>query len=424
MLVVIADRRIMGEIRRDRRGRLTFVYDDRWRSADGAYPLSLSMPLAVGEHEHARIEPWLWGLLPDNEAVLWSWGRRFHVSHRNAFALLGAVGEDCAGSVQLLQPDRVAAALEDEGHRIDWLTEDEVAERLRILKNDQAAWRVSGDAGRFSLAGAQPKTALLFDGRRWGVPSGRTPTTHILKPPIEAGHVENEHICLALAGALGLPAARSKVRRFGGETAIVLERYDRFRNAGGIQRLHQEDMCQALGFPPTRKYRNEGGPGCAEMGETIRTHSGAPAEDVRTFARAQILNWIIGGTDGHAKNFSMLIGASGRARLAPVYDVASALPYDFQPHKLKMAVNVGGRYRIDEIHSRHWSRFAAELSLPSAEVLEIGRTIAETLPGILREIVDRTRAAGHDHPVMKRMEDAMTARAERCARIFATVQAP
>ena len=287
MLVVIADRRIMGEIRRDRRGRLTFVYDDRWRSADGAYPLSLSMPLAVGEHEHARIEPWLWGLLPDNEAVLWSWGRRFHVSHRNAFALLGAVGEDCAGSVQLLQPDRVAAALEDEGQRIDWLTEDEVAERLRILKNDQAAWRVSGDAGRFSLAGAQPKTALLFDGRRWGVPSGRTPTTHILKPPIEAGHVENEHICLALAGALGLPAARSKVRRFGGETAIVLERYDRFRNAGGIQRLHQEDMCQALGFPPTRKYRNEGGPGCAEIGETIRTHSGAPAEDVRTFARAR-----------------------------------------------------------------------------------------------------------------------------------------
>ena len=101
VLFLVADRRIMGEIQRDRRGRLTFVYDDNWRSMDGGYPLSLSMPLVVGEHGHAKIEPWLWGLLPDNEAILDRWGQRFHVSPRNAFALLGKVGEDCAGAVQL-----------------------------------------------------------------------------------------------------------------------------------------------------------------------------------------------------------------------------------------------------------------------------------------------------------------------------------
>ena len=101
ILVVVADRRIMREIIRG--GRLTFVYDDRWRSMDAAYPLSLLMPLVVAEHGHARIEPWLWGLLPDNEAFLARWGQRFHVSPRNAFALLAAVGEDCPGAIQLVR---------------------------------------------------------------------------------------------------------------------------------------------------------------------------------------------------------------------------------------------------------------------------------------------------------------------------------
>ena len=307
----------MGEIRRDRRGRLTFVYHDGWRSLDTAFPLSLSMPLVVGEHEHARIEPWLWGLLPDSEAILARWGRRFHVSARNAFALLGAVGEDCPGAVQLVRPERVDEILRDDDQQVEWLTDADVAERLRILRHDRAAWRVPGDTGQFSLAGAQPKTALLFDGQRWGVPYGRTPTTHILKPPIDGldGHAENEHLCLALARKLGLPAASSEVRRFEDEAAIVVKRYDRARLDGSIRRLHQEDMCQVLGLPPTKKYQNEGGPGCTELGEAIRTHSGEPGDDARTFARAIMLNWIIGGTDAHAKNFSMLIGAGGRAAL-------------------------------------------------------------------------------------------------------------
>ncbi len=203
LLVVITDHRIMGEIRRDRRGRLTFVYDDRWRSLNDAYPLSLSMPLAAAEHEHARIDPWLWGLLPDNKFILDRWGQRYHVSPRNAFALLSAVGEDCPGAIQLARPDRVDDVLQDVDQQIEWLTEADIAERLRILRQDQAAWRMPRDTGQFSLPGAQPKTALMFDGQRWGVPYGPVPTTHILKPPLDGldGHTENEHLCLALAGA-------------------------------------------------------------------------------------------------------------------------------------------------------------------------------------------------------------------------------
>ena len=424
-LVVIAERRTMGEIRRDRRGRLLFVYDDRWRSMDTAYPLSLSMPLVVAQHEHVRIEPWLWGLLPDNEAILARWGQRFHVSPRNAFALLGAVGEDCPGAIQLVRPDRVGDVLQDDDQQIEWLTETDIAERLRVLRQDQAAWRMARDTGQFSLAGAQPKTALLFDGQRWGLPSGPTPTTHILKPPIGGldGHAENEHLCLTLARALGLPAARTEVRRFEDEPAIIVERYDRTRLVGSIRRLHQEDMCQVLGLPPTKKYQNEGGPGCAELSEAIRTHSGEPGNDARTFARAIMLNWIIGGTDAHAKNFSMLIGASGRARLAPLYDMASTLPYDFDPMRLKMATKIGGKNLLHEVHWRHWVRFATEVRLPPAEIIDMGRAIAEALPVVLADTVADARANGLDHPILQRMIEVLNARSVHCARILETATA-
>ena len=420
LLVVVADRRIMGEIRRDRRGRLTFVYDDHWRSMDTAYPLSLSMPLVVAEHGRARIEPWLWGLLPDNEAILARWGQRFHVSPRNVFALLSAVGEDCAGAIQLVRPDRVSDVLQDEGQQIEWLTEADIAERLRTLRQDQAAWRMARDTGQFSLAGAQPKTALLFDGQRWGVPSGPTPTTHILKPPIDGldGHAENEHLCLALARALGVPAARSEVRGFENESAIIVERYDRTRLPGSIQRLHQEDMCQVLGLPPTKKYQNEGGPGCAELSEAIWTHSGEPGDDARTFARAIMLNWIIGGTDAHAKNFSMLIGPQGRSRLAPLYDVASILPYDADLRRLKMATKIGGKYLLEEVQSRHWVKFATEVRLPPADVIDMGKTMAEMLPAGFAQTVDDARANGLDHPILQRMTDILTARSVQCARVL------
>lgn len=171
-LVALLDDREIGTVTRTN-GRLRFSYSDIWRATPGAFPLSLSMPLAAADHPHAAIEPFLWGLLPDNELVLHRWGCRFHVSPRSAFALLAEVGEDCAGAVQFVRPDRVQPLLETEAGRIDWLTLDDVAARLRDLRTDTSAWRGPHDAGQFSLAGAQPKTALVFDGQRWGIPSGR-----------------------------------------------------------------------------------------------------------------------------------------------------------------------------------------------------------------------------------------------------------
>ncbi len=420
LLALVADGKVMGEVRRDRRGRLTLAYDPGWRTMPGAWPLSLSMPLVVAEHEHGRIEPWLRGLLPGSEATLERWGRQFHASPRDAFALLAAVGEDCAGAVQLVPPGRVPAILDGKPMTVDWLTRAGMAERLRTLRKDHSAARQARDAGRFSLAGTQAKTALFFNGQHWGVPSGRTPTTHILKLPMDGldGHAQNEHLCLSLARALGLPVARSQVLTFEDQVAIVLERYDRVRDGSSIRRLHQEDLGQALGRAPARQDGNGAGAKPARMLDVIRVHSGEPQQDAWTFARALMLNWLIDGSDASAKNFAILIGAGGRARLAPLHNMASTLPWP-DAGKRPPVTPDGVVYAFEEVGTRHWSKFAAEARLPAAQVLDAGRDMAARIPDALQQVVAQARIEGVNHPVVARLVELLSARAERCARLLA-----
>src|SRR6267378_7288847 len=303
-LVVILDGRETGRVLQDDRGRLSFTYNEARRAA-AAYPLSISMPLALAEHSNAKIYPFLWGLLPDNEMVLDHWARKFHVSARNAFALIACVGEDCAGAVQFVRPERLEAILGEAPPPIEGLDDAAIAQRLRALREDHSAWRIPRDTGQFSLAGAQPKTALLLENGRWGVPSGRLPTTHILKPSTGEfeGHAENEHFCLQLARSFDLPAANSEIRRFEDQIAIIVERYDRIRTGRTIRRVHQQDVCQALGLPPTKKYESDGGPGVREIAGLLTTFSTAPAQDTNTFVGAMAFNWLVAGTDAHSKNY-------------------------------------------------------------------------------------------------------------------------
>lgn len=420
-LIVAAGGIKMGFVERGPRERLRFVYDDDWRAAQASFPLSLSMPLTAAEHGHGAIEPYLWGLLPDNELVLDSWAKTFQVSARNAFALISNVGEDCAGAAQFVRPEREADFFAQKKPRVEWLSEADVATRLQALRRDPTAWRTPSDTGQFSLAGAQAKTALYFDGARWGVPSGRTPTTHILKPPTREfdGHAENELFCLRLAQRLGLPAADAEVMKFKGETAIVVERYDRQRVDDTIVRVHQEDMCQALGLPPTKKYENEGGPGVRAIVDLIREVSSERADDLATFLGAIIFNWLIAGTDAHAKNYSLLIGAAGRVRLAPLYDVASALPYDaLNQHKLKSSMKIGGEYLLKNISVRHWRKLASETRLDEAVVIDSVRSMARALPDEADAQRRELKAAGLSHPIVARLADRLTGHARRLEKLF------
>lgn len=460
-LIVFMDGRPMGRLTQ-KQGRLAFIYSDDWRGAEGAYPLSTSMPLVSKEHGHREVTAFLWGLLPDNEQVLQRWARSFQVSARNPFALLSHVGEDCAGAVQFVRKERVEAFLEETGENaVEWLTEKEIGRRLTVLKQDAGAGRSPRDTGQFSLAGAQPKTALYFDGRKWGIPHGRMPTTHILKPPTDEfdGFAENEHLCLQLAAALGLQTARSTVRTFDGATAIVIERYDRRRvtdivggrlraaadmdkraeaaSAAGqdraanelrrqaaslreqgnllseafpvpVLRVHQEDFCQALSIPPVNKYQNQGGPGPSEMISHLRTHAASPedsARDVLRLVDAQIFNWLIGGTDAHGKNYSILIGAAGRIRLAPLYDIASILAYpEHDPRKVNLAMKIGDEYRLSRITGSEWLKFAATNKLEQDLLLGRIRSLGEALPDALSDTIRNMRSQKLDHQIMKVLE--------------------
>lgn len=402
--------------------RLSFTYSETWRDDPNAYPLSLSMPLGSASHGHSRIEAFLWGLLPDNDRVLQNWGKRFQVSPKNAFRLISHVGEDCAGAVQFVSPERLETLIAaPDAREIQWLTEENVAGRLRNLRADHSAWRAASDTGQFSLAGAQPKTALLFERRRWGVPSGRIPTTHILKPPTGEwdGHAENEHFSLQLARSLGLIVPNSNVLRFQHEIAIVVERYDRARSGNRWLRIHQEDVCQALGLHPTRKYESDGGPGVRRIVELLREQSSSPDEDVQSFLDAIAFNWLIAGTDAHAKNYSLLLGQNGTVRLAPLYDLASILPYPaVDVSKVKLAMKIGGEYRLRNIGLRHWQKLATELRLDDLKLINRIRTMAQALPDLVTTIQEQIEAQGLSHVTVRRLCTRLKTRASACQKIL------
>ncbi|OAF07596.1 type II toxin-antitoxin system HipA family toxin [Bradyrhizobium neotropicale] len=424
-LVALLDGGEIGRLRNDARGRLAFIYNDDWRGSAGAYPLSLSMPLAAQEHGSAVVQAFLWGLLPDNEQVLDRWAKKFQVSARNVFALISNVGEDCAGAIQFVAPDRLEALRSGKDDKTEWLDEAEIAKRLKALREDHAAWRLPRDTGQFSLAGAQPKTALLLKKGQWGIPSGRVPTTHILKPPTGHfdGHAENEHICLRLARDLGLPVADTGVMRFKNEIAIVVERYDRHVSGNDIIRVHQEDICQAMGILPTRKYQNEGGPTPSDVVELLRTHSTDRAADVETFVNALGFNWLIGGTDAHAKNYSLLLASGPHVRLAPLYDVASILPYkDIDLRKIKLAMKVGGEYKLDQIGLRQWQKFARETRVDADELVASLVSMAKQIPDLVADIHARAKKEGLENEIVERLASALSIRARDCERLLQKTQ--
>lgn len=392
-LIVLLNSAPIGTLDQDRHGQLSFSYDEDYRHHRNATPLSLSMPLARREHGNNVVEPYLRGLLPDNENVLRRWGSRFAVPWNNPFAQLRNVGEDVAGAVQFVRESRIAEAmapgameLKDEGY---------IANRLRVLRGDPAAWDDIHSPGQFSLAGAQAKFALYRspDGQ-WGLPTGRSATTHILKPPLEhLAHQEvNEHLCLRAAEYLGIRVAHSEVMQFGDERAIVVERYDReVRSDGSVQRVHQEDICQALAVYPARKYeREDGGPGAIKVIATLREHM-SPSQSrpaVETFCRALAYNWVIFGPDAHAKNYSLLL--SGRdVRLAPLYDISSVAPYPdrFDLPAMAMAMSINGKYRNNLITGDDWRAFARAADVSPDQVISWVYDVIANAPDALADVV-------------------------------------
>jgi serine/threonine-protein kinase HipA len=426
-LTVLVNDATLGKIQQAGNGALSFEYDENWVDSVDPFPLSLSMPLSQHRHTNTVVKNYLLGLLPDRLNVLESLGRRYNVSHRSPFALVSHIGEDLAGAVQMVPPTQVDDLRQREG--TTQITDAKLAKFLDELVLDPGQTQITEDAGFFSLAGAQAKKAVYWVNGKWYEPRGRTPSTHIIKPPIPhlAGQVENEHFCLSLARAMKLPVAQSQVINIGGKPNIVVARYDRRRilkgktipltQAGGtVVRLHQEDMCQAMGIDPANKYQGiEGGPGMKSIMQLL-DGSGSPAVDRARFMKACALNYVILGTDAHGKNYSILI-ESGRYRLAPLYDINSILPYDLESSR-KLAMSVGGEALWRKVGPTHWEKAAAACNYPAADALAHVKEIIDEAPDAANKVLEQCRAEGLKTPVLKKLTQELEKRCKSLAKLY------
>ncbi|MEJ0011355.1 MAG: type II toxin-antitoxin system HipA family toxin [Bauldia sp.] len=368
-LRVYLNNRFVGRLFKEPGGATTFRYDETWLDWENAIPVSLSLPLREDTYRGAPVTAVFENLLPDSEALRRRVAERVGAEGSDAYSLLAAIGRDCVGALQFIAAEEeVEVAQKIEGESV---SDADIEKLLRNLA--QAPLGLSRDDNfRISVAGAQKKTALLRDGKRWLKPAGTSPTTHILKPQIGelpngidlSNSVENEFYCLQLLAAFGLTVNNARIETFGRTKALVIERFDRrWTRDKRLLRLPQEDFCQALSVPPSRKYQSDGGPGLVGI-LGLLGGSDTPEEDRIAVFKAQILFWLIGATDGHAKNFSIFLGPRGSYRLTPLYDVLTAQPsldtrqIERKQMKLAMSVGTSNHYRMDGILGKHFIQTA------------------------------------------------------------------
>lgn len=384
-LEVHLDGRMCGTLLQTASGDLRFEYDPDYRGVRDSTPLSLSMPLAATVHRKRVALPFFHGLLPDSQQALDSMARRFDVSPRNPFALLEHIGAEVAGAVQVLPPGTASSDAGAADGRVRPVDESEVETMLtRVIDEYRDGTPYSDDAGRFSLAGAQPKIALhQLDDGVWGVPEDGTPTTHILKPVVGGFRRIDvvEQLTLDAAGRLGCTVAASELRRIGRWPVLISRRYDRTRKGSRWRRLHQEDLCQSLGVSPAGKYQDrDGGPGVGAIAGLFRSIPLGPDRPAvaERFFRALVFNIVCGATDAHAKNYSVLL--DGRSvQLAPLYDLLSYAAYWDGESSIRSAMSINGEYSLQRITPDDLSVEGRRLGISTESAAEIVENTRESV---------------------------------------------
>lgn len=368
---------LVGRLLKEPGGAIEFRYDQGWLDRENVFAISLSLPLREDLYKGEPVAAVFENLLPDSDTLRRRVAEKVGADGTDAYSLLTKIGRDCVGALQFIREGELeppASSKNIEGHLID---ESSIERLLHNLA--QAPLGISKDDDfRISVAGAQEKTALLRHGEKWMRPYGTTPTTHIFKTQIGklpngidlSNSIENEYYCLKIIEAFGIPVNTAEIKLFGNTKALVIERFDRlWTKTGMLLRLPQEDCCQALSVPPTRKYEEDGGPGIVQILNLLKG-SDTPEEDQRKFLIAQMIFWIIGATDGHAKNFSIFLTPKGGFHMTPMYDALTAQPslnsHQIVRKQMRLAMCVGNNrhYRIDEIHPRHFVQTAETAGIP------------------------------------------------------------
>ena len=391
-LVVLYGTRVVATLTQDSDGTLSLEYlpDIVARVPESTPLISIALPVRSAPYRGEAVRAFCDGLLPEGE-VRERLAGRLGLSSSNTFGLLEAFGRDCAGALSLVPEAQALSSAAPAS--VEWLDEAELVARVEALPRFPLADSPEEDI-RISLAGAQNKMAVVVapDGRL-GLPRGLTPSTHILKPAPRAMRtrydrrlafpdlVANEAFCMHLAEASDLPVAEFVVRPVGGEPALLVTRYDRALGPAGVRRLHQEDLCQALGLPPGQKYEAEGGPSLLSVVELVRRHSVTVAEDLGKLLDLVAFNHLIGNADAHGKNFSFVYAPEG-IRLAPAYDVLSTAVY---PHLARrIAMSVGGVADPDGVELVHWQKELGRLGLATpfygARIAGLAARVQAALP--------------------------------------------
>jgi serine/threonine-protein kinase HipA len=412
LLVVLYGQEV-GTLTADARTEASFTYSPSYLDRRVRPPLSMRMPLQAKPFTAARTVPFLEGLLPENRDTRREKARALGIRD-DPMSLLAVMGWDCPGAVQIASPDQLEEMFGRAGG-LEPVSDREIGHRIARLRDHTADWTLPDE--HWSLAGQQEKFALAQlltgDGRRkgWAEAKGSAPTTHIVKPGIGRLHHQAlvEHATMRAAAALGVEVARTDYAEFGGQTALIVERFDRVQlSDGSVQRIHQEDLSQATGRLPENKYEDNGGPNAKDMAQILKAHAHDPARELRKLADFLLINYAAVAPDGHSKNVSIRILPNGDVRLAPLYDLATGLPYAKETVDRRLALSIGGERRIDRVHAAQWTRAARELGVPEDTLRQRARELLANFPDAFHDALDQvgTGEAGDVwHRAASRLED-------------------
>lgn len=415
-LNVWCEQKLVGYLWRNSLGHIGFRYDTEWLNT-GEFPISQSLPLQVNEFapESGLAHRYFANLLPE--------GRVRERSVRNLkipdtdFDLLRSIGGECAGALAILQL-KDYPALE---HKYREVSGRDYADLIRG-GGEIHSWS-SSEHPRLSLAGAQYKCPIMLMNDRYWLPKEGSPTSHILK--FESNEFRNlpayETFTAMLAKAVGLPVVDTELRSFSDSYYVLIDRFDRYTaDDGRINRLHQEDFCQALGYGFERKYQEYGGPSFSDCLGLIREISRDPATDLLNLLRWQIFNVLAGNSDGHAKNLSLLYRSGGETSLAPFYDLVCTRAIEHIDHHL--AFSIGGERNPDNLIAKHWNQFAVQCDLRTGFVRNQVEGIAVKLMEQLQPTRERFESFYGEYDALQRVERVVRHQCRRALRELSNIR--
>ncbi|NLF83523.1 MAG: type II toxin-antitoxin system HipA family toxin [Candidatus Gastranaerophilales bacterium] len=360
----------------ERLGRMRFKYNENAR-----IPLSLSLPLSATSYSENRCRGYFGGLLPESEETRRIIAMQHKISTQNDFALLAAIGRDCAGAVSfhdIGEPEQDESVLLIDG---DILSDDELEKHiLGLPKKPLSLGR------KLSLAGAQEKTAVtMIDGKIALARTG-SPTTHILKPAIKHFEqtVANEYICMKAAKECGLNAPDVEIRKINNVEIFLIERYDRQISGKNIRRIQQEDFAQALGIWSVDKYEVT----FADCARVLMQLS-KPAISKSLFVEQVVFNYLIGNCDVHGKNFSLMFKDNGDIELTPVYDILCTCVYEELDSTMSM--KIGKSKEIRTVTPKDWALFARQLDISPDFVEQTLKAQLKRLPVVIEKVVKEAK---------------------------------